>query len=209
MARKGKQAVRNGGLPAWLLVVIGIIVGAVGMFAVLQTGHMPISRPDNGPQPTAATSSEGDGGRGIAAQKQATEPRYDFYSVLPQKEVVIPDAQLDAQVKAEQQQASTTQEASSAENGAANDTTASTSSPSAKGQYLLQVASFPNASDADALKARLALNGFRAEVEKVTIKGQTWNRVRLGPYSSATALEADRKKLEAQGFHAIALKERQ
>ena|SRR5690625_1815604 len=208
MARKGKQAIRNGGLPAWLLVVIGIVVGAIGMFVVLQTGHMPISRPDNGPQPTAATSSEGNGGRGIAAQKQATEPRYDFYSVLPQKEVVIPDAQLDAQVKAEQQ-ASTTQETSGADTGSASETTASKAPQSAKGQYLLQVASFPNAGDADALKARLALNGFRAEVEKVTIKGQTWNRVRLGPYSSATALEADRKKLEAQGFHAIALKERQ
>ncbi|HET7266572.1 MAG TPA: SPOR domain-containing protein [Oleiagrimonas sp.] len=207
MARKGKQAVRNGGLPAWLLVVIGIVVGAIGMFAVLQTGHMPISRPDNAPQPTAAASSENDGGRGIAAKKQDSEPRYDFYSVLPQKEVVIPDAQIDAQIKAEQQAASEP-ESASASNDTAKQTTGSTASSSAKGEYLLQVASFPDASDADALKARLALNGFRAEVEQVTIKGETWNRVRLGPYTSATALEADRKKLEAQGFHAIALKER-
>lgn len=206
MARKGKQAVRNGGLPAWLLVLIGIIVGAIGMALVTRSGHMPISRPDNGPQPNAATSS-GDGGRGIAAKKQDKEPRYDFYSVLPQKEVVIPDAQLDAQVKAEQQ-AAAKQETSSADSDTTSNTADKPAAQAAQGEYLLQVASFPNASDAEAVKARLALKGFRAEVEHVTIKGKSWNRVRLGPYTSATALEADRKKLEAEGFHAIALKER-
>lgn len=199
MARKGRQAVRNGGWPAWLLVLIGIVVGAVGMGIVNHTGHMPISRSDNGPQPTADTTSS-DNGAGIAANAQPQKPRYDFYSVLPEKEVVIPDAQIDAQARAEQQAGATQ-----------GDTTDNSSQTAASGNsgnpYLLQVGSFPNASDAEALKAKLALQGFRADIQPVTINGQTWNRVRLGPYSSASALEAAKNKLEAAGIHAIALKE--
>ncbi|HEX7341381.1 MAG TPA: SPOR domain-containing protein [Rhodanobacteraceae bacterium] len=200
MARKGKQAIRNGGLPAWLLVLIGIVIGGVGVGIIMHLGHMPISRPDNTPQPVANSSSPANAGPGIAANPQSKKPRYDFYSVLPKNEVVIPDAQLNAQVKAEQQAGATTPKAAS--QGAA-------STNASQGQYLLQVGSFPKASDAQALKAKLALSGFRAEIQPVTINGQTWNRVRLGPYASATALEADRKRLLADGFHAIALKVRQ
>jgi cell division protein FtsN len=48
-----------------------------------------------------------------------------------------------------------------------------------------QVASFRTASDADALKARLALLGMVAKIQEVTVNDATWHRVRLGPYDSA------------------------
>lgn len=208
MARKGRQAVRSGGWPAWLLVLIGIIIGAIAMGIVNHTGHMPISRSDTGPQPTPDATQSGDNA-GIAANAQQ-KPRYDFYSVLPEKEVVIPDAQIDAQAKAEQQQAQQTGNTATqgATQGSGDNTTAATAGTAAANPYLLQVGSFPSASDAEALKAKLALQGFRADITSVTINGQTWNRVRLGPYSSASKLEADKQKLEAAGIHAIALKER-
>lgn len=208
MARKGRQAVRSGGWPAWLLVLIGIIIGAIAMGIVNHTGHMPISRSDTGPQPTPDTTQSGDNA-GIAAQAPPQKPRYDFYSVLPEKEVVIPDAQIDAQAKAEQQQAQQSGNTATQNTTQGNgDNTTAANTGSAANPYLLQVGSFPSASDAEALKAKLALQGFRADITSVTINGQTWNRVRLGPYSSASKLEADKHKLEAAGIHAIALKER-
>lgn len=205
-SRKGKQAVRSGGWPAWLLVLIGIIVGAIGMGLVNRSGNMPISRTDNTPQPAPQSSQAGDGA-GIAAEGKSKKPRYDFYSVLPEKEVVIPDAQINAQARAEQQ---ANQEAPA---DAGNDSAADTSpqadaAPAAgKASYLLQIGSFPNSGDAEALKAKLALQGFRANIQPVTINGQTWNRVRLGPFASASELETAKKKLDAAGIHAIALKE--
>ncbi len=202
MARKSRQAVRNGGWPAWLLVLIGIVIGAIGMGIVSHTGHMPISRPDSQP---AAQANNTDSGPGIAANPQPTKPKYDFYSVLPEKDVVIPDAQLSAQAKAEQQAATTGASNSGTAGNSATQGTPAASTGS--DNYLLQVGSFPSAGDAEALKAKLALKGFRAEVQPVTINGQTWNRVRLGPYHSASALEAVKDKLEAAGIHAIALKE--
>ena len=50
-------------------------------------------------------------------------------------------------------------------------------------QYYLQAGAFPNAEDADNLKARLALMGFEAAIQTVDIPDKgVWHRVRLGPY---------------------------
>ncbi len=198
-ARKGrsKQAVRNGGWPAWAWLLAGLILGAILMFIVMRGGYMPITRQHNlptaNPQATPARgSAPGVADQASARQNAKKKPRYDFYSVLPEKEVVIPDAEISKQAKAE---------SGNAQNAADNTAAA------ANAGYLLQVGSFPKASDADAMKAKLALQGFVAHVQPVSINGQTWNRVRLGPYASAAALEKDKNKLTQAGFHAIALKE--
>ena len=47
-----------------------------------------------------------------------------------------------------------------------------------------------------------------APQQPVTINGQTWNRVRLGPFASATELESAKQRLNSAGIHAIALKEK-
>ncbi|MFZ1223422.1 MAG: SPOR domain-containing protein [Dokdonella sp.] len=39
------------------------------------------------------------------------------------------------------------------------------------------------------------------------MNGKTWNRVRLGPYASASELEVAKAALSDNGFNAIALKE--
>lgn len=49
--------------------------------------------------------------------------------------------------------------------------------------YFVQAGAFPNAEDADNLKARLALMGFEAAIQATDIPDKgTWHRVRLGPY---------------------------
>ena len=80
--------------------------------------------------------------------------------------------------------------------------------PSSGGNgYLLQVGAFPNAAAAETQKAKLAMQGFVANVQTVNVDGQTYHRVRLGPFRSATELEATKQKLAAAGIPAIALKE--
>jgi cell division protein FtsN len=73
--------------------------------------------------------------------------------------------------------------------------------------YLLQVGAFPDPATAEAQKAKLALQGFVANVQTVNVGGQTYHRVRLGPFRSATELESTKQKLAAAGIPAIALKE--
>jgi len=222
---KGRQAVRNrkGGFPAWGWAVIGIVVGVIAMVALTRRSMLPMA--PNGPQPNPQATAQGDGDKGLApAESAPKKPQYDFYSVLSEKEVRIPDDQISAQARAEQQQkqlaaqqaaaaAAQQQQAASANAPAAiseNIQAAPASAvppPAAGSGYLLQVGAFPNAADAEALKAKLALQGFVANVQTVQVGSQTFHRVRLGPYRSATELEAVQSRLAGAGYKAIALKE--
>ncbi|MGO4702693.1 SPOR domain-containing protein [Dyella sp. 2RAB6] len=237
---KGRQAVRNnsGGFPAWGWAIVGIAVGALLMFAM--RGKLPMGgRAGDAPQPNAqATAQHGsDAGAVEPAGADSTpvapkKPQFDFYSVLSEKEVRIPDAEISAQARAEQQkqtaaqqaQAQQAQAAQQAQQQAAAQRAAAANAPAAVtenvtaapaaappaasgGGYLLQVGAFPSAADAESLKAKLALQGFVANVASVSVNGQTYNRVRLGPFKSATELEATKQRLSSAGINAIALKE--
>lgn len=228
---KGRQAVRNsgGGFPSWAGLLVGILIGALVVVVLLRHSLVPMSA-KNEPQPNAQASAQPDNGLQPASSSTAPQkPKYDFYSVLSEKEVRIPDAELNAQAQAEQkqlstqqgQQAATTTPTPAPQTGntgasplpavATQDVTAapqsSVQSNSTHGGYLLQVGAFPDAADAETLKAKLALQGFVARVQTVDIGGQTYHRVRLGPFQSAIALEAVKKQLASAGIPAIALKE--
>jgi cell division protein FtsN len=174
--------------------------------------------PQANPQATAQRGSEPGVLEPAASDSAPKKPQYDFYSVLSEKEVRIPDAEISAQAKAEQQQqtAAPTQAQpapapASAPGVAVQNVTAAPAesmAPASGGSgYLLQVGAFPNASAAETQKAKLAMQGFVANVQTVDVGGQTYHRVRLGPFRSATELEATKQKLAAAGIPAIALKE--
>ncbi|HET6552464.1 MAG TPA: SPOR domain-containing protein [Dyella sp.] len=243
---KGRQAVRNnsGGMPGWGWAVIGILIGAVLMFAM--RGHLPMTpRSNEGPQPNAQATAQRGSDAGAAGNESTSgndsapapkKPQYDFYSVLSEKEVRIPDAVISAQAKAEQQQKQAAQQAAAQQQAqaaaqkpapgpaavseaitpapeSAVHATPVTAAPAANttasvgNGYLLQVGAFPSAGDAETLKAKLAMQGFVANVSPVSVNGQTYNRVRLGPFHSATDLEAAKQRLSSAGINAIALKE--
>ncbi len=196
-AKRGKQAVRGGGVPAWALFGIGVVVGAAAMGYAVKRDWVPSLRTHELPMPNPEAKPAGPGDSGIAdGGSTKAKPNFDFYQVLPEKEVVIPDAELSAKAKAEA--------LAKAQQAPGSVAPAS----SAAGRYLLQVGSFPSADQADATKAKLALQGFVANVQPVVIKGETWYRVRLGPYRDAGNLEKVKQQLAGAGIPAIALKEK-
>ncbi len=215
---KGRQAVRTGAgaMPAWAAFAAGLVVGALLMFAMRD--KLPIGgRTGENPQPNAQATAPRAGDAGMEPAASTRKPQYDFYSVLSEREVRIPDEQIRAQARAEQQKPAPAASSAPAQPAPANAPRAVAESvaaapanpgaPAAGGGYLLQVGAFPNAGDAEALKARLALQGFVANVQTVDVNGQAYHRVRLGPFRSATELEAVKQRLAAAGIRAIALKE--
>ena len=116
------------------------------------------------------------------ADSKKTGPRFDFYHILPELEVTVPDDEL---AKAEKREKA--------------------KQPTAR--YLLQAGSFREYKEADRLKASLALLGLEARIQTVTInKKDTWHRVRVGPYDSARALSKARRRLQDNGIQPIVLK---
>ena len=171
-------------LPAWLWLITGLLLGGfiVGLVwlkgqSADAGGEWVGAKPDRPPQgaPRPATGTE---------VPPPPKPRFDFYNMLPEMEVLVPDEQLDDEPPSIARSAST---------------------PPAT--YLVQVGSFRRTEDAERLKAQLALLGFEAKIVKAKINAQdTRYRVRSGPYAGKDALNSARARLADNGFKGIVIR---
>ena len=210
-ARHGKQAYRGGDKqhwPAWVWLGIGVLLGLTLSALVLIKDWAPILRKRNLPQPNPEATAPKEPDQAVADKPAPPKKTFDFYSVLPEMEVVIPDAELSAKARAEQQRQQMA--AAQAQNGAGTTTPQTTSPVPTAGdtgaRYVLLAGSYSEPRSADEAKAKLALLGIVAKVQPVTINGRTWNRVMVGPYSNASETEAAKKTLADNGVKAIPMK---
>lgn len=87
----------------------------------------------------------------------------------------------------------------------ADSASANTSKESQK--YILQAGSFKQFEEADKLKARLALQGIEAHIQKVKINDtDTWHRVRIGPLNNIKSLNQTRRRLRDLGIASIVVR---
>jgi len=112
---------------------------------------------------------------------------YEFFTVLPEIEVVVPGREIEERAR---------------EAAAAPDAAAPTSPG---GPYLLQVGSFRSADDAEGLRAQLTLLGMSARIQTVTVDNNTWHRVRVGPFDDARSTDEARRRLQANGLESMVL----
>lgn len=66
--------------------------------------------------------------------------------------------------------------------------------------YLVQVGAYTQAADAEAQRAKLAIQGFTAKIQEREQAGRTVYRVRLGPFDTRAEAEGLQQKLQATGF---------
>jgi len=111
--------------------------------------------------------------------KTPQAPRYDFYTILPETEIIVPDYEIKTRSREEQF-------------GKGKTT-----------KYLLQAGSFREYHEADKLRAQLALMGIESRVEKATIGSAVWNRVKMGPYSQSSSVSVIKKRLRRSGIDVV------
>lgn len=199
-ARRGKSQARRGGtpsrrVPGWIWLLAGLLLGlALSAFVLMREGGGNSLLPRPNPQAQAPRESEPapavvkPAPATPAAEEKPRKPRYDFYTVLPGKEVLVPDSEL----------------AQKARDEAAQPPTAA----AATERYVLQAGAFRDNRDAEALKARVALTGLVARVETAQIDSKPIYRVRLGPYPTARELESAKQQLANNGItQTIAVRE--
>jgi cell division protein FtsN len=211
-AKRGKtQARRNGrqGIPGWVWGLGGLVLGAV-IFGYLFMGDQWRSKLGNLPRPNpdaTAPASNATTDNGIAEDASTTvpdkpKPKYDFYTLLPEKEVVIPDAELAEEARAEARKNAAKLPASNTSTTPATTTVVATAATTTgSDRYLLQAGAFRGSDEADALKAQIALTGEIAHIESAQINGTTVYRVRMGPYATASALAAAKQALLSHGIN--------
>jgi cell division protein FtsN len=161
---------------------LGVLVSGIFIFRDWRSDRAgpPLVQADGTAQPKPVVDA------GIAAESEPvapSKPKFEFYQVLQEREVKIPDEELRAEIEKPE----------------------SVIEPNTR--YWLQVGSFPKPEDAEGQKAGLALQGIKVQIAPVTIKGTTWHRVRTGPYADARALEEAKRQLAASNVEAFAYKE--
>lgn len=72
-----------------------------------------------------------------------------------------------------------------------------------QGLYLVQVVSLQKQTDAEAVRAQLALQGYDAKLQSVEVSGETWHRVIIGPLNEMTAAQSTAEKLAKQKYNPV------
>jgi cell division protein FtsN len=188
-ARRPKAQARRHGqrhTPGWIWLLAGLLLGLGVAVVVLIRDGIDASRLLPRPNPAATTPPESEPPVAQKGQPDEKRTKYDFYTVLPGREVVIPDAELTARAKAEPAQPAAT--------------------PSER--LLLQAGAFSEPRRAEEIKAAIAFTGLVARVEPTTTaSGQTVHRVMLGPFGSLRELDDAKSTLSDHGVQAIAIRE--
>jgi cell division protein FtsN len=122
------------------------------------------------PRPEPRASAAGD------AEESAKS--YDFYDMLPNFEVVVPEK--DREVARERDAAPAT--------------------ISRPGVYVLQAGSYRKQEEADRIQAQLKKQGIDASVQRVAVDDDVWHRVRIGPITDLAELNRLRARLRAAEF---------
>jgi cell division protein FtsN len=132
------------------------------------------------PAPAQAPASEVATDESIVGGVDASpdSPDFGFYEMLPKQEVEVPD---DSRAKG----------------------TARTPLPT--GDVILQAGSFKQATEAEKMVARLAVEGVDAKIQRASVDDETWYRVRIGPIATAEELHVVQSKLREAEITATAV----
>ena len=168
MARDYKPKRRSaGGFPGWLGVVCGLGLGlCVAAVVYLKDRHSetPAVQAAKTSKKKLRGSEMPEADLGDSGSPEEPAKSYDFYSMLPRFEVVVPEK--DKEVKPDVRAVPETR----------------------RGTYVLQAGSYRNFTDADRVRAKLALQGIESKVQKVSVDSDTWHRIRIGPISKLDEL---------------------
>ena len=169
----------------WFLtgLALGIGLSTLAIFKGLLPGEI-----GNTQAKATATASPSDPALITSEQENGTgerSSRFDFFTVLPEMEVVVPEQQLATEA----------------------DSSSAPLPDDRSGNYILQAGSFRNPADADQLKARLALLGAQSRIQAVTVNDVTWHRVRIGPVQGARRVDELRRMLLENDIETLVLKD--
>jgi cell division protein FtsN len=175
------------GLWKWMLITALIIAFVVFLVYLRSSGSRQIntsqiSHPMPAPKSTTADTAKKEMPRQektVESEPQPKPPQFDFYTILPDKEVVVPDYEIKTRTREERV-------------GKAKDT-----------RYSIQAGSFKKFKEADQLRAKLALMGIESRVEKAKMGSVTWSRVKIGPYTRMASVSTIRARLRQNGIDVV------
>ncbi|TDR23273.1 SPOR domain-containing protein [Marinicella litoralis] len=176
--RTARKAGHKRPVPGWIILLSGVLSGLLLAVFIYVKGWVP-EPIQNTQNPVPGVAQETVKPVEDVSKTVSKKPDYDFYSVLPEMEVVIPKEELEQQAARDSKEYS----------------------------YILQVGSFKSRSDAEELKARIAFSGQIAHIQEIKVNGTQYHRVRVGPFDSSREADKQKRQLEQGGHKPLVLKE--
>ncbi|SEC90694.1 SPOR domain-containing protein [Pseudomonas kilonensis] len=229
MAAKKKPAPKRGAsryqppakqpIPGWLWMAIGLTVGAFIVFLMkLDPGQGDDVKRVRQEQQKATRIAEAN--KTPPSPTQPVKPKYDFYTLLPESEVIVPPEAVPEKTLPTPQVPTTPvtpAEAAKIDTARAQAALAGITPPppppvqkaAPVTKFFLQAGSFRKEADADKVRAQIILLGQSVSVESGTVKDETWYRVLVGPFSNREELTKAQKQLAGSGFSNLLLQQRQ
>jgi len=189
--RRGRQRTRSAEPAGGTYLVTGLLLGlliAAGIYR-WRAGQGGTPPPDPARSGGPVTHAPGDEPAREDVEDAdedavaASEPRFQFYDMLPSFEVVIPEER---------------------ERVAAPPT--ATRPLERPGVYILQAGSYRAHADADRARAQLALLGVTAQIQRVVVGETEYHRVRVGPLSDLARVNELRDRLRQNHIEAIVIR---
>lgn len=197
-------------------MAIGLTVGAFIVFLMkLEPGGDDIKRVKIEQQKAEKIA---EANKTAPSPQQPVKPKYDFYTLLPESEVIVPPEAVPEKTPPVPAQAPVTpaeaakidtERAQAALSGLTPPPAPPVIKPAATTQFFLQAGSFRKQTDADKVRAQIILLGQAVQVESGTVREETWYRVLVGPFSNRQQLTTAQKQLAGSGFSNLLLQQRQ
>ena len=214
---RARRKKKRSKLSPWTGVIGGLLIGLFVAFLVYikmqakPDPHVYLQESIPAPAETARQEKPGAGKQQAEVTPTTPKPRFDFYTLLPEMEVVVPEQETSAiqQQTAPPPTAAPIVAAEPAKSARPQQQAAPVVTTTAKpqaGTYYLQVGSFKNSAQAERFKAELAMQGMQTSIQKVTINKGTYHRVRVGPFRNFSALDKTRQTLKRKGIDSTPIK---
>jgi cell division protein FtsN len=210
--QKNKQA---GG--TLLGMVIGLVIGlgiAVAVAMIITKSPLPFmnktGRPEKAPELTSAQTS--DPNQPLYGSKQAARDAAKDFVKEPTPQPTVEENKivpLDKTAAGDTQQATKPAQSKSKDVKVTSikpDDASKSNATDDKWVYYLQAGAFRDQADAESARAKLALQGFEANVSEKTSDNGSLYRVRLGPYNQLDAMNLVRSKLSDSGMDAAVVR---
>jgi cell division protein FtsN len=209
------QAPAKKPVPGWFWLICGLVVGGFMVFLFsLEPGSDEIKRVKA--EQAAAQAAKAKASAPVSREPE--KPKYDFYTLLPESEVILPPQPIEPTPPPVAEQKPVTPEeaakidaarAEAALNGQVPPPPPVVAKAPTTSQFFLQAGSFRRKDDADSLRAQFILLGQSVRVESGKVREETWHRVLVGPYATREQLGQAQKSLAASGFSNLLLQQRQ
>ena len=213
------QAPAKQPIPGWLWMAIGLTVGAFIVFLMkLEPGKGDDVKRVKQEQQKASQVEHAN--KTAPSPTQPAKPKYDFYTLLPESEVIVPPDAVPEKPPPTPQAAPvvpvTPAEAAKIDTARAQAALSGVTPPPAPPvikaapvtKFFLQAGSFRKQADAERVRAQIILLGQTATVEAGTVKDETWYRVLVGPFTNRDQLTVAQKQLAGSGFNNLLLQQR-